>query len=381
MRKLKTISYFLLLLIAGCVEPFTPKTIVDAGNTLVVEGSINPIGQTAQVKLSRAVPLDADEEAETPRETQADVRVEVLGGSDHKLTEVGDGNYEITGINFDPQKKYRLKIRTSTGSTYESEYVAPIVTPPLDSVSWRTVGDVLSVEANTHDATGKAKYFIWSFEDTYEYTSPLGSLYVWHPGGTVSLREEQVFKCWLTQPSTSIIIGTTRQLKENIIKNFRVNSIARGSIKLKYKYSILVRQRAISEEEYEFWLELQKTTQNVGGLFDPMPAQVTGNLICTSDPEEPVLGFFSAGNVVEQRIFISWTDLPEYFKVVPRPIFCETDSVSMADITSEPGPLYIVGTYGMSLPEGYIVSSIDCTDCTSIHEGIDLNKKPPFWID
>jgi hypothetical protein len=379
MRKLKTTTYFLFLLIAGCVEPFSPKTQFDVGNALVVEGMINAGGQSAQVTLSRTVAVDANEKAQTPREQLADVKVEEQGGTEYQLPETGPGNYQITGINFDPAKKYRLKIRTTTGATYESEFVEPIITPPLDSVSWRTIGDVLSIEANTHDATNKAKYFIWSFEETYEYTSQFGSNYIWHPGGTVTPRpwDEGVFKCWLTLPSKSIIIGTTRQLNENILRNYRINSIPRGSLKLRFKYSLLAKQRAISEEEYEFWNELQKTTQDVGGLFDPMPTQVKGNISCTSNPSEPALGYFSAGTVSEKRVFIRWDDLPADFKEPPFIPRCEVDSVSMNDLPTTPGPLYIITTYGRMAPEGYIVSTHACTDCTSVPGGV--NKKPIFW--
>jgi hypothetical protein len=377
MKKLKTISYFLIFLIAGCVEPFTPKTIVDPGNTLVVEGSINTAGQSAYIRLTRALPLDANENAPAPKELLAEVRVEELGGSEYQLAEIGSGGYQISGVAFDPESKYRVKIRTSTGATYESEYVQPVVTPELDSVTWRTVGDILSVEANTHDYTNKAKYFHWSFDETFEYTSALGSSFVWHDGGIITPRAESVFRCWLTDSSTSIIIGTTRQLSENVIKNFRVNSIPRGSSKLKYRYSILVKQRAITEEEYEFWHELQQTTQNVGGLFDPMPAQVTGNLKCTSNPAETVIGYFSAGTVVEKRIFIRYKDLPEYFQVVPPLQYCVTDSIPMDEVASASGPLYIVGTYGTGLPEGYITSTLSFTDCTSVPGG--TNKRPTFW--
>jgi hypothetical protein len=330
------------------------------------------------VRLSRTIPIDADINT-APDETFAQVTIEEQNGSSYDLTEFNDGIYRITGITFNSGEKYRLIIRTSTGETYESEYAEVINTPPLDSVSWRTVGDVISVEANTHDFTGKSQFFIWSFEETFEYTSQLGSSYIWLPGGIITIRpfEEQVYRCWLTDRSTSIITGTSRQLSENVIRNFRVQSIPKGSEKVKFKYSILLRQRAISEDEYDYWQELQRTTQNVGGLFDPMPAQVTGNLTCTSDPDKPVLGYFSASTISEQRMFIRWEDLPDDFQVVQRGMFCPIDSIPMNELGSAGGPIYIVSTYGMMRPEGYLVSTRECTDCTA--RSGSVNKQPTFW--
>ena len=248
MQRLKTLPYFLFLVVLGCVEPFSPKSRVDAANILVVEGSINSATQSAQVKLSRAIPLD-DQTSVFPGEQFADVRIEELGGSTYPLNETSLANYTTNGIIFDTDKKYRLSVRTNSGSTYVSEYVEIINTPPIDSVSWRVLDNELSLEVNTHDDTDRAQFFIWTFDETWEYTSAFGSLHIWHPGGIVTERpfDDPVYKCWLTKPSTSIIIGTTKQLSGNAIRNLRVNTVARGSIKLRFKYSINVKQRAISE--------------------------------------------------------------------------------------------------------------------------------------
>jgi hypothetical protein len=376
MKGIKNIHYLLVFLLAGCVEPFTPKAGKDAGNILVVDAFIDPASQSAQVKLSRAIPIDANIN-ESPPELFANVTIEELGGSSYDLTEFQDGFYNITGVTFTPGEKYRLKLKTTSGETYESEYTEVIATPPLDSISWRPVGDVISIEANTHDFTNRAQFFLWSFEETFEYTSMYGSLYVWLPTGITNRPfGEQVYKCWLTKPSTSIIVGSSRQLTENVIQNFRVQNIPKGSEKVKFKYSILVKQRAISEAEYDYWQKLQQTTQNVGGLFDPMPAQVTGNLTCTSDPSKPVLGYFSAGTVSEQRIFIKWTDLPDDFRVFPPRDFCQVDSIPMGQIAGI-GQIYIINTYGMRQPEGYLVSTRACTDCTARPGGV--NQPPIFW--
>lgn len=372
------VFFALLLLIAGCVESFVPETGRDAGSILVVDGSIDPASQSAEVKLSRTVPIDVSIN-EAPEETSAQVTLEEQDGSSYDLTEFAGGIYRLTGVNFNAGEKYRLIISTSTGERYESEYTEVINTPPIDSISWRTVGDVISIEANTHDFTEQSKFFLWSFEETFEYTSQLGSAYIWLPGGVITIRpfDEQVYKCWLTERSTSIIIGSSRQLSENVIRNFRVRAIPKGSEKVKLKYSILVKQRAISEDEYDYWQKLQQTTQNVGGLFDPMPAQVTGNLNCTSDPDLPVLGFFSAGTTLQERIFIKWKDLPDDFRVLPVPTFCPVDSIPMSQLGSAGGPIYIITTYGMRQPEGYLVSTRACTDCTARPGSV--NKQPIFW--
>ncbi|MEJ7664694.1 MAG: DUF4249 family protein [Hymenobacter sp.] len=50
------------------------------------------------------------------------------------------------------------------------------------------------------------------------------------------------------------------------------------SSKLYYLYSILVRQYALTPEEFAYWDKLRKNTENLGTLFDPLPSQLSGNV-------------------------------------------------------------------------------------------------------
>ena len=41
-----------------------------------------------------------------------------------------------------------------------------------------------------------------------------------------------------------------------------------------------------------------------GGIFDKIPAQIVGNLKCTSDARQEVLGAFVVGGLTKQRLVI-----------------------------------------------------------------------------
>ncbi len=60
------------------------------------------------------------------------------------------------------------------------------------------------------------------------------------------------------------------------------------------KYYLEVEQQALSREGYLYWKTIKQLLENTGGVFDVAPSAVPGNMSCLSDPDEQVLGFFSA---------------------------------------------------------------------------------------
>jgi hypothetical protein len=133
--------------------------------------------------------------------------------------------------------------------------------------------------------------------------------------------------CYKTVPSTNIIVGSTIRLSEDVVHDLPLTYIPQEDSRLSILYSILVRQRVIEETEFEFWQDLQKVTESVGGLFDSQPYEILGN-VHTMDGSVPVLGYFSAGFMAEKRIFVSLQDLPE--ELQKRPFHgCHLDSVCL----------------------------------------------------
>jgi hypothetical protein len=82
-------------------------------------------------------------------------------------------------------------------------------------------------------------------------------------------------------------------------------------------YSIFVRQYALTEDGYNFLSLMQSNTESLGTIFDPQPSQLKGNIQCLTNPNEPVVGYVSAGTVQQQRIFISRNQLPPGIILLP----------------------------------------------------------------
>ncbi|WP_152757916.1 DUF4249 domain-containing protein [Salmonirosea aquatica] len=83
--------------------------------------------------------------------------------------------------------------------------------------------------------------------------------------------------------------------------------VATVPVECRDQYYLEVEQQALSRDAYLYWKTIKQLLQNTGGVFDVAPSAVPSNLICISNPQEQVLGFFSAvgitrvGHVVDRR--------------------------------------------------------------------------------
>jgi hypothetical protein len=59
-----------------------------------------------------------------------------------------------------------------------------------------------------------------------------------------------------------------------------------------------------------YWLNVQKNSQSLGGLFDVQPSELTGNIHGVTNVNDPVVGYISACTIQERRLFIDNHDLP-----------------------------------------------------------------------
>lgn len=373
-----SVILFLFVLIS-CIEPYNLPEGKNSSNFLVVDGFMDAENGKVTVRLTRSKPLGDDTEIQ--KETDALVQLEEEGGSTIVLNETGNGSYIYNGLSVDYNKKYRVVIKTNDNKKYASSFVPVLQTSPIDSITWSPSQDGIFIEANTHGNETDSRYYMWNFEETWEYKANHYSSYKFITDDSISYRtmDDLIYTCYNEAASTSILVKSTDRLSSNLVRDFRIHFVPVGSIKLNYKYSVLVKQVSLSREAFDFWSKLSQTTENVGSLFDPQPGQVYGNMVGVTDINEPVLGIFSAGNVTQKRIFIKFNDLPEDLQIWNRGSrYCELDSVLLGDIGSfdrSSNLLVSSITQGIAVI-GYTYTTKGCADCRV--DGGTLIK-PSFW--
>jgi hypothetical protein len=375
-KKIVYIFCFFFATIIACKKPFEPAAITADNNFLVVEGVINsaPNAHTT-INLSRTKKL-ADTSINAP-ETTAQVTVEGESGGIFPLLNIGNGSYTINQLNLNSAGKYRLKIITADGKQYASSFVGAKATPPIDSITWRQPDD-LTINIHTHDPQNNTRYYRWEYIETWQYTAPLNTAWGEKNGRIFVVDSNtQLFTCWKSAPSTNILLGNTLQLSEDVISNIPLTTVEQNSEKPFIKYSILVNQYSLTREAYDYWQILQKNTQNLGTLFDPLPAQLKGNIQCVTNPREPVIGFVSICPIQQKRIFISHAELTNWPGPPP------PDNCGIIGISQDPfdflnytfddpsyAPYYFVSAGPL------IIAKKICLDCTQ--KG-GSTRRPAFW--
>lgn len=366
----------------GCIEPFPPPVIDVEVDFLVVDGFLDSSSGTVSVSLARAIPLSSKEPF--PVENANQVILEDNAGNVFPLTPEGNGKYSRTGLIVDASKEYRIYIRRSNAAEYRSAFIPVKSTPLIDSVTWSPTAlrDGIEIQVNTHDDTGASRYYLWSYEETYQYQAAFYSA-VMYENNMVRDRApgEIIFQCWRTIPSTNIIIGSSERLATDVISKFPVKFLPVGSQELIIKYSILIKQRSLTREAYDYWINLQKTTENLGSLFDPQPGQVTGNIENIADENEPVLGYFDVGEVHQQRLFIGSDELPDELKSLRNIGSCTLDTVSVAEVGGVGANSSLVLLSGLTSQNSeaiiaYLYTRLSCADCR-LQGGV--TTKPSFW--
>jgi len=299
-QKIILISF--LLLLDRCITEFVPQT-KENKESLVIEGLITnqPVADT--IKLSSSLPLGVKSVAKPVEGCTVTISDDL--GNIFSLTETFAGTYVTDTSQFRGTigRFYTLHIHANTSYKnhyFESYPIEMKPVPPIDSLYYEKVAikenngvnsqEGCQVYLNTHDPTNQLKFYRWEYVETWEFHLPY------------TLISNKT--CWFSNNSKEIKIKNTAALAETRIERYPINFISNLSDRLNVKYSILVNQYSLNEDEYLYWEKLQSFTEQVGGLYDKIPSAIPNNVYCVDDPNEKVLGYLSVSASTSKRIFI-----------------------------------------------------------------------------
>lgn len=361
-----------VMTVLSCIKPFNPPAISAANlNLLVVDGFIVP-GSASTIKLSRT--LNITDSFQVVPELNAQLYLESASGSSVSFQAGIDNSYTCPTPFLSQADQYRLRIILKDGKEYLSDYVEVKQSPPIDTVEWEEDENV-SIYVSTHDPTNNARYYKWEYEETMEYRAIYEALVDWVDGHFVFLNTDELrYQCYKYFTSSNIVIGNSSALSEDNIRRMRIAVVPNDNTKITHRYSMLVKQYALTPEAYKYWQILQSNTEQNGNLFDPQPAQLRSNIHSTSNPDEPVVGYLSISNVTEKRIFIRYGQLRNRRESSFLQMCKETF------IDPEMAPVYFNGTNMkpayFSRSQGLAIAPDVCVDCR-LQGG--TTAKPPYW--
>jgi hypothetical protein len=368
---------FISLLISSCVTQFIPET-TETQELLVVEGLLTDQPEPNIVKLSKSMPLGKKSSAVPLSGCTVYISDDLGNLSVLYQTEPGIYSTDPSSFRGKVGRKYTLKILTNgstpNGYSYQSLPMEMKPVPAIDSIYYTKLllqppqgflpkQEACQIYIDTHDETDKCMFYRWDYTETWEFRLPFS-----YPVNTT---------CWITAGSSAISIKNTSILSENIIKSFPLIYINNSTDRLKEKYSILVNQYSVNQDEFDYWEKLQNFTQDVGSLYDIIPSSIPSNISCIENPAEMALGYFSVSAKSSKRIMID-----EYFSGV---VNLYTDCISDTVFNNEPISNLNVYTWiledrqppGYNPPYQVITGTKGCADCTVR----GTKTMPSYWND
>lgn len=379
--------YFSLIIIFACSlfacrEKYTATLKPSDKSALVVEGFLNGGTGPTTITLTRSYSINSP--GIIPRVGGAQVTVEGDNGTSFSLAETGvnTGVYRHLQLNLVPTNNYRLRIRTTGGKEYLSEYVPVKLSQPIDSVNWKWENNGVMVYASTHDASNNSRYYRWDYEETWEIATNYYSdvrLASVTPITVVTraMPQEDVSRCWKYDVSRTIMIGSTAQLQSDVVFQAPLYYVPANIEKLGVRYSTLIKQSVLTKEAYEYFALMKKNTEQLGSIFDPLPSELRGNIKCLTDPDEQVIGFVTASSQQTKRIFINSQEIPDskfiYINCDSKMVPIHPDTLRKYLPELEP---YAEFRDAFNILTHYFIAQPPCFDCTKRNGN---TTKPSYW--
>lgn len=370
-----------IVLLGACRDPFEPEVTETDLGILVVEGFIETNGEESKIILSRTAPVG--QSSQFSKETRASVRLNSESGETWFFEEKNMGEYSLTAT-LDNNTRYRLEINSAGGRQYLSEWMQPVVSPEIGELGFIRDQNGVEIYVSTQ-GNEAAQYFLWTYEEHWIFRPAVRTVFKYNPETKdVEPRrdDERIDLCWNSNVFPKIILQNAARFENNTILQRELVRIRPNDERLMQRYSILVKQRAINQETYDFWEILRRNSDDIGGIFSPLPSLIRSNIEPISNPEETVIGFVSIGQSASKRLYIDNADVAPWPVTIEDYKFCrmETDTILVANYSSAFGS-------GQRLPAapvmvetttiGFYPVRRDCADCTLRGS----NVKPEFWED
>jgi hypothetical protein len=345
MKPAGTIFIIVFSVVTSCSKVYDSHVDM-AQNMLVVDGRITNKKEAYHVALTLAKPFNSSEKS-TPV-SGANVFVTDNLNNSCKFNERDKGDYVSDSLQFtgQPGHMYRLHIITAEGTEYQSDAqkMFPEVSPDDAYAKFDNqviLNGVTGLKVSTHGAS--IFMDIRNQSDTVPRFRIVSNLVLqYYNQGDFQLDWDHFlllqFYCWQTININSNFNITDGDYLSNSasIKNHPAGFLDDNNnvIAIEYyskinmddttasAYSgnwhntylihhriLYLSQYTLNRETYLYYKSLYGQIQSEGKLFDPVAAQLNGNIKCITDPEKKIIGFFEASAVSYSEYIVDLRNL------------------------------------------------------------------------
>jgi hypothetical protein len=326
MSHLKNSCLFVLLLCTfiGCTEIYSPATDAKA-EALVVEGLITDAAGPFNIKLSKTVLYSSDSVSAYKTVLGAILTVTDNENQTFDLIEAGNGNYTLPStFKGKTGNSYKLHIETKDGNIYESSLQKLLPPQTYDSIRGIFTSNGFIGWDNELKNVNGGEILVDLFKSVpkgdsvplcrfksnvtiqYNYYIAVKDTTTWH---------------WVYNDWQTFQLNSNENITEDIstsngavIKNHSLGvvPIDMSSYGLYPEYPIQyffyylrIEQYTLNRDSYNFYKNANSQLAATGKIFDPVTAQLNGNMKCINNQSAIVLGLFEVSSVIKTAALVN----------------------------------------------------------------------------
>jgi hypothetical protein len=308
-------AIFISIMFSSCFRAYEPE-IDKTQASLVVDGLITDQPATYHVSLYYSNSFTGAKEYIAAESAKITITDNI--GNLYALAGGSNGVYytdstKFTGV---PGRSYTLHILLS-GQQYES---APQLLP-ISETTDTLYGEYTTREVLMADAYGG--YFTFTenvlqicmnFKSRNDSIQGIRLTPTFVNEDLLTTISTTTFCCTIVSQDDSRAVNITdeaNQLKVSEINHHVVGSFVLDEDPHLYLHIVSISRYLLNSASYKYYKEIKTQLTAEGKLFDPITSQLSGNIICKSDPSRCVFGFFEASGLTN----CSYAIQPNYTKV------------------------------------------------------------------
>jgi hypothetical protein len=329
----KFLSLLLLVwLMLGCVSAYDPELSFDA-DLVVVNGMITDLADAQTISLTRSRSQRDSADVVTPiRRAQVDIRVD--DATTIRLTESQPGVYAFPAdFRGKVGSRYQLRFTTEEGDSYASTVETMTAVPAIQRAydQFTATGPIVRADGTPipandvyidfQDPAGTRNFYLWRwrlYETQLWCATCKQGRYLVRDIGPVGAGPLDVVGC-VPDPSlgyNNLYDYACRGQCWDIVYSSAIDTFSdiytNGQPQVGHKVAsipiyqldpalIVIEQLSISADAYRYYKLFADQVQNTGTLADSPPAPIAGNVRNQTNPQENVVGYFTAASVAVSR--------------------------------------------------------------------------------